>query len=517
MHLDREPCMYRTCLAVALATLACSLAQPLRAENKSALADALALEKAVQDAIRQAEPSIACILVSRSDAYREIFRDQPPPDKPGELGAFDASRQPSPTHPLVRPDEFERQRAIRERCDLADPNNVPEAYGSGVVIDGQELLILTNYHVIRDATKIYVRLPGKQGSYANIHAADPRSDLAVLRLLDSRLRPLPELKQGDGGSVRKGQFVIALANPFAAGFRDGSPSASWGIVSNLQRRAAGNPDEDKQTAQLHVHPILLQTDARLNLGCSGGALLNLRGELIGLTTSRAALNGSETAGGFALPLNLNIQRIVARLQKGREVEYGFLGVRPDRITGPGEGFRIGDITIGSPAEKAGLNPGESIVSINGVRVHDFEDLVLTVGTLMAGSEVHLKVQNYQGHARDATVKLAKFYVPGKMIASYRPPMVRGMRVDYTSVLMMRYPARGHREVVHPGVFVSELQSNSPAGRKLRLDDIITQVRIRDVAIPVNTPDEFYREVAKLGPREPLWLNLLHSQEPVRID
>jgi serine protease Do len=499
--------MYR--LAFSLAIFACSLGVELHAQNRSALADASAIEKAVQDAIQQAEPSIACILVSRSDAYREVFHE-PPADKPGQLGTFNPSHVLQRAQPLRNSEDD----AIRKKCDLADPENIPEAYGSGVVIDDEALLVLTNYHVIRDATKIYVRLPGKKGSYADIHAADPRSDLAVLRLLDKNLRPLRTLKTGDGGSVRKGQFVVALANPFAAGFRDGSPSASWGIVSNIQRRAAGDPEEDKQNVLLYAHPTLLQTDARLNLGCSGGALLNLRGELIGLMTSRAAINGSETAGGFAIPFEANMQRVIARLREGREVEYGFLGVGPGRR---GDVFRIGGLTPGSPAERAGLNQGDAILAVNGIRVHDFEDLILTVGTLMAGSEVHLKVQSENGLVRDVSVKLAKFYVPGKSIASNRPPMVRGIRVDYTSVLMLRQPARGQRAIIHPGVFVSELQTGSAAAAKLRLEDVITHVKVRDSLNPVNTPDEFYREVAKVGVREPLWLSLLNSSEPVRID
>src|SRR5437763_7203299 len=163
-----------------------------------------------------------------------------------------------------------------------------------------------------------------------------------------------------------------MANPFAAGCRDGIPSASWGIVSNLQRRVAGDAvEDDKQNVQLHVHPILLQTDARLDLGCSGGALLNLRGELIGLTTARAAINGSETAGGFAVPLDTNLRRVIDRLREGREVEYGFLGVGPDGNAPRPDGFAIGNVTPGSPAQKAELSPGEVILSINGVRVHDF--------------------------------------------------------------------------------------------------------------------------------------------------
>jgi S1-C subfamily serine protease len=490
--------MYRICAA--LAVLACS---ELRADEKNALQHALALEEAMQGAIQQAEPSIACIIVSRSDAYKKYFDDQPPADNPGKLGAF-------PPRAVNRTDEQAK------KCDLADPDNVPEAYGSGIVIDGDNLLILTNYHVVRDATKIYVRLPGEKGSYANIHAADPRSDLAVLRLLNTKLRPLPELKLGDGGSARKGQFVIALANPFAAGFRDGSPSASWGILSNLHRRAA-DPEEDRQKIPLHVHPILLQTDARLNLGCSGGALLDLRGELIGLTTSRAAINGSETAGGFAIPLDANMRRIIERLREGKEVEYGFLGVGPD--TGPpsSDGFRIGGITHGSPAQKAGLNYKDVILSINGIRVHEFEDLVLTVGTLLAGSEVKVEILNHSPPF--VFVKLAKYYVPGKVIASQRPNAVRGFRVDYTSVLALRFPAGNRRaqSIIHPGVFVGEIQTGSPAAAKLKEGDIITHVKVRNADIQVNTPDEFYREVQKLGSSESLWLTLLNSPEPVRID
>ena len=504
--------MFRTCLAIALTALGCSLASGLNAGDKTSLKQALALEQAVQEAIKQAEPSIACIIVSRSDAYKRDF-NEPASDNPGQLGVFVRAANPYLS---------QEQQALLKKCDLADPENVPEAYGSGVVIDAEKLLILTNYHVVRDATKLYVRLPGNKGSYADIHGADPRSDLAVLRLLEERkVQPLLGLKFGDGSSVRKGQFVVALANPFAAGFRDGSPSASWGIISNLQRRAPGSPEEERQKVPLHVHPILLQTDARLNLGCSGGALLNLRGELIGLTTARAAINGSETAGGFAIPVDANVQRIIERLREGREVEYGFLGVGPDLSARGGEGFHIGDVTPGSPAEKVGLNRGDVILSVNGIRVHDFEDLVLTIGTLMAGSMVKLEVRKPElpNHSSPTLVSLAKFYVPGKIIASQRPPAVRGFRVDYTSVLTARLSATTQRFPIpiYSGVFVSEVQAGSPAAAKLKEGDVITEIKVRHTNISVNTPDEFYREVQKIGSREPLWLTLLNSTEPVRID
>ena len=123
--------------------------------------------------------------------------------------------------------------------------------------------------------------------------------------------------------------MICLANPFAAGFRDGSPSASWGIISNLHRRASGVTSEIERPGvkpTLHHYGTLIQTDVRLALGCSGGALLNLDGELIGLTTAQAALVGSEAPGGFAVPLDGPMKRIIDVLVRGDEVEYGFLGV-----------------------------------------------------------------------------------------------------------------------------------------------------------------------------------------------
>src|SRR5207249_9340904 len=122
---------------------------------------------------------------------------------------------------------------------LSDPEQVPESYASGVVVSA-EGLVLTNFHVVRDATKIYVRLPGGKGSYANIHAGDSRSDLAVLRLLDSSLTPLPFLRPGTS-QVQKGQLILSLANPFAPGFRDARPRAGWGIVSNLRQTSPKRP------------------------------------------------------------------------------------------------------------------------------------------------------------------------------------------------------------------------------------------------------------------------------------
>ena len=196
------------------------------------------------------------------------------------------------------------------------------------MVDAKKGLILTNYHVVRDAVLVYVRLPGGKGGYANIHAADSRSDLAVLKVKrEVTAHIVRPLSFGDAGKLQRGQFVLTLANPYAAGFRDGQPSASWGILSNIRRRVPmPHIPEEERVKSLHHYGTLLQTDARLNLGCSGGALLNLHGELIGLTTSYAAIHGGDTPGGFAVPIDASFRRILDVLMDGEEVEYGLLGV-----------------------------------------------------------------------------------------------------------------------------------------------------------------------------------------------
>jgi S1-C subfamily serine protease len=485
--------MYRSTWPCWLATLSLLAAGPARGEEKPTLKEALALQEALQQAIAEAEPSIACILVSRSDAYRR-FGQGPSPDKPGELGTFsNAGDAPE-----------------LKKLDLADPAAVPESFGSGVVIDRG--LILTNYHVVRDATKVFVRLPGSKGSYADIHAADPRSDLAVLSLCDKRL-VLKPIKLGDGEAIKKGRFVASLANPFAAGFRDGSPSASFGIISNVRRRAPANEREEERTRTLHHYGTLLQMDARLNLGCSGGALLDLKGELIGLTTALAALQGGETPGGFAVPMDAGIKRIIGQLKEGKEVNYGFLGVAPERDERLGEGVKIKDLSFNSPAARAGLQRGDVLLAVNGTRIRDADELFLAVGTQLAGSRVKIE---YMRPARapltDTTLAtLAKFYVPGKVIAARRPSF-RGLRVDYTSLLVQQSPFTPlpyPREVPN-GVLVCEVQPNTRAATALlKPGEVITHVNGR----AVNSPDDFYEEVKGLTGAVELTLAPAHPGKP----
>jgi S1-C subfamily serine protease len=499
--------MFRACRIVGLALLLC-LPGRLSADDESPRLREI--EDGFQAAIRKAEPSVACILVARSDIYQRWFGETPD-DDPCKLGSFEplrvALRVPAddlPQYEELKKSLEKRQlrpvldEEIKKRFDLADPGYVPESYGSGVAINNNGL-VLTNYHVIRGATKIFVRFPGGKGSYADIHAAEPRCDLAVLRLLDPDLRP-PALKRGDGGKLRKGQFVLSLANPFAVGSKDGSPSASWGIVSNL-RRQAGPPiawEHERSKIKLQHFETLIQTDARLNLGCSGGALINLKGEMVGLTTALAAVQGGETAGGYAIPMDEPNRGYIEQLEKGLPVEFGFLGVSFQ--FGGGGGI---DVIPGSAAERAGLRRGARIVRVNDTAIRDNDDLFVAISRLRAGDEARLEVEN-GGIKRVHTATLDKLYVPGRVYASQRPAAVRGMRVDFTSVVYQRDRLN---QGIPRGVFVSEVQSNSAADQARLQDAIITRINGQDV----DSPTDFYRRAAQI--KGPMELTIINRNEP----
>lgn len=501
--------MHRMTLLTPLAALLL-LPPPVLSEERNRFADWLALQEAVHQAIERAEPSIACILVSRSDKYAAYSAAQP--QRPGRLGRFDL-------RPFQRSgDDNDPEYQTLRRLDLSNPNTIPESYGSGVVLNDKEGLVLTLAHVVRNATKIYVRLPGNRGSWADIHAMDPRSDFAVLRLID-RVPNLKALKLGDGGKLRKADFVLSLSNPFAAGFRDGSPSASSGMVSNLRRRATGvltdiPSNERNARLPLYCFNTLIQTDTRINLGCSGGALLNLHGELVGITSSLAGIAGGETPGGFAVPLDAGMKRIIETLLRGEEVEYGFLGVylmTQDRA--PESTVRITGLISGGPAEQGRIHgpifhggfgfrgrmsgePGDYILRINDTPIHSNDDLFLAVGLHLAGNTVSVEVaERPDGPTRICNVKLAKFPSFGPVIASKQPPARGGLRVDWTSTMM----PRDRRSSIPTGVVIRQVLPKSEADtRGLKPDMIIKSVNGKSVT----NPTEFYGEMAKaIGPVE----------------
>jgi serine protease Do len=450
------------------------------------------LEKKLQQANRTAGSSVACVVVSRSDRYPKPAAGDPP----GKLGGFDraAFEKANPT-----------ERRLAQALDLTRPDNIPD-HGSacGVVIDAAGL-VLTPYHVIDGATKVYVYLAGGSGSYADVHAADARYDLAVLKLLTPPDKLVP-LKYGaarwaplngtDKKLVTKGKLVLLTATEYVPGQGFDGAGVALGEVTNVIRQREPGKEEQKTVSDSYYNfgPFILY-DAKLNAGASGAALLNLDGELIGLTTT-AAVIGSDRGPSYAFPTDDNFERVVDVLRRGEEVDYGYLGVRlPTREerTAPGgtPHIRIVEVVSKGPASLARLQSGDVITEINGIPVNTYEDLLFYIGTALADSKVELRIARAGANPATftRTVTLGKLKHDRPVIASVRPEPVFGLRVDYGSIL-----AQAGGAGVPAGVCVRDLVPNSPAAAAFKkLGDPPTRWLVTQVnGTPVTSPAEFYK-------------------------
>jgi S1-C subfamily serine protease len=279
------------------------------------------------------------------------------------------------------------------------------------------------------------------------------------------------------------------------------------MVNNVKRRSPGIFSEMERPRQtLHHYGTLLEIDARINLGCSGGALINLHGELVGIVTAHAALVGGDTPGGFAVPLDDTMQRILTVLLQGKEVEYGFLGVQMSTRATPGRGAVLQGVAENSPAKLAGIQDNDVIVTIEGQPVRDNDDLFLLIGSRLAGSTV--KIDTARG--RTFSVTLAKYHVPVQGLASNRPPARGGLRVDYGSIVAQG----GVPRKIPTGVVIREVLRGSPAEQaRLQRDDVITHVNGR----LVTTPTEYYEEMARAaGTVELTYLTADNRSEKVTL-
>jgi serine protease Do len=397
--------------------------RPATADVPSAVAQ---LEKTLVEVIARAEPSVVAI-----------------------------GRTPS--QQLALPDRRPASDTFNDLRDNADGQNAQLTVGAGIIVDPAGL-VLTHYLAVHEGDQHTVTTIDRTTYPATIRAADPRSGLAVLAI-DPKASPLKRasvlpksiapdsftaIKLGDAATVRKGQFVVAIGNPYAIQ-TDGQPTSSWGIITNLARKApsgtnlndAPGPAGDYRTT-LHHLGTLIQTDAKLGFSAAGGALLNLRGELIGLTTTAATIAGHEQPAGYAVPINATTRRIIDTLKQGREVEYGMLGVGFGQLalaaaSNNGSRLTLVQVFAGGPAARAGLALGDVVTRVAGEPVDDVDSVQLAVSKL-SPSTVTTVDYFRGGQPAKTSVTLAKLAVTGKKIASVRPAAWHGIRVDYATAL-----------------------------------------------------------------------------------
>jgi S1-C subfamily serine protease len=429
-----------------------------------------ALETALADAIETAEPSVVAISRLKSaDGTTQVIRD---PRK--------ASRRATPMFP--------------QQLDPNDPSFVSYDYGSGVVI-GERCEILTAFHVVQGASRLTVQARNVAAFDAEILAADPRSDLAVIAPLTSLIPDLVEklkpIQIGQAETLRKGAFLVALGNPYNAARHDGRASASWGILANVARQIQEPlSDAFNPAPQAFRHfPTLLQLDSKLNLGMSGGAVINLRGELVGLTTAAADAPGYDAQAGYAIPLDPLGRRVVERLKQGLEVEYGFIGIKLSTQM-PNQ---VGAVTPGTPAEEAGLRERDVIIGVGDLPVEEVKGgLNLALALAPVGELTALRILR-DGQPRDLKVRLSKYPVEGEVIATNRPDPWRGLRVDFSTMIAgSTFSDKILEALVKGGVGIVEVVSGSPADLAgLKKGQIITAVD----GMKVRSPEEFLKAVA----------------------
>jgi len=326
-----------------------------------------------------------------------------------------------------------------------------QSAGSGVIVDAKNGYIITNHHVVENASEITITLLDNRTFSAKVIGSDEGADIAVLQ---AKQPNLIAMALGDSARLEVGDYVVAIGNPFGL-----QHTVTAGIVSALSRTGI-NPDG---------YEDFIQTDASINPGNSGGALVNLRGELVGINSAILSRSGGNIGIGFAIPVNM-AKGVMDQLIKYGQVKRGVLGVNIYNVTPDiakefglteSSGALVAGVAQGSAAERAGVKTGDIITSINGVTMKDASELRNTIGMLRIGDKVEI------GLLRDGKQHKVTALV------SERSELETANAVDINKGLE---GADLHDAPDNSGVLVKTIQEGSPAAQNgLRANDLIVGV------------------------------------------
>lgn len=348
--------------------------------------------------------------------------------------------------------------------DLPDQQAQPfEGLGSGVIIDAAKGYVLTNNHVINQAQKINVQLNDGREFEAKLIGGDDQSDIALLQLQNAA--NLTQIAIADSDTLRVGDFAVAVGNPFGLG-----QTATSGIVSALGRSGLN----------LEGLENFIQTDASINRGNSGGALLNLNGELIGINTAILAPSGGSVGIGFAIPSNM-AQTLAKQLIQFGEIKRGLLGIKGMEMSADiakafnlnvQRGAFVSEVLPNSGSAKAGIKSGDVIISLNGKPLNSFAELRSRIATTEPGTKVKLGLLR-DGKGQEVEVTLDK-NTSSSASAEMISPALQGATFS-----------DGQLKDGTKGVVINEVEKASAAAQAgLHKDDVIIGVnrdRVQSIA------------------------------------
>jgi len=339
------------------------------------------------------------------------------------------------------------------------PKKQQQSAGSGVIVNAKDGIVMTNYHVIKDADEVQVSLNDGRSYEAKIIGSDPELDISILKI---DAKGLVELPLADSADLEVGDFVIAIGNPFGLG-----QTVTTGIVSALGRTGLG----------IEGYENFIQTDASINPGNSGGALVTLDGKLVGINTAIIAPAGGNVGIGFSIPINMAKASMVQIVKHGK-VKRGQIGVSIQDITpdlrkafnleNGQRGVLISNVAKGSPAEKAGIKAGDIVIAVNSKVTQSSGQLRSQLGVLEIGEKVELTLVR-NSREKKLQVRIGK---PESFVAMSGEihPLLKGAQF---------------KNKPGGGVFVSNLIPNSAATYSgLRVGDIIVSAnrkRVFDVS------------------------------------
>ena len=331
--------------------------------------------------------------------------------------------------------------------------------GSGVIVspDGY---IITNYHVIENASDIMITLATQEEKSAQIIGSDPRTDIAVLKVETET--PLPTVLLGDSDALQVGDWAIAVGSPFGL-----SKSVTAGIISATGRSNVGIVDYEN----------FIQTDAAINPGNSGGALLDIDGQLIGINTAIFTKSGGYNGIGFAIPIN-SVQKVMADLIEHGQVIRGWIGVIIQAITpelrqqlglSSNQGALISDVVPDGPAEQAGLKRGDVVIAVNGKSVGTYNDLRNSISETAVDETVTLDIIRKQKRISKRVSVAAYPEDSGIAAKTNALPDKLGIRVEATQT------KDGSQEVV-----IQAVEPRGPASGVLKKGDVILEINNKPV-------------------------------------